>query len=300
MRRSVTFWAWMISIGLHMLVLTAFAVAKFSQSPIQDYQRTAPVAQVSYVKELLQANPVIAKPKIKRTEKKQLVSRTSKMISKDKVLERLKPSVQETDDLAGASNFEDGIRLGVDNVLSRDTEFFGSRTDQRKICYVVDCSGSMRGMFGLVQKRLKDSVASLQPDQYFHIIFFGNDRLYEFGGGQLIRATQNTKSDAYDFIDSVKPCGRTNALTALERAIQFGGKQRQGPSIIYFLTDGFELTGEDAVRFSYKIANLLKRFSLATKINTVGFWPTKDDRKVLETIARQSGGEFVIVTDGGN
>jgi hypothetical protein len=136
---------------------------------------------------------------------------------------------------------------------------------------------------------------NLQPDQYFCIIFFGGDRLFEFSDGRLLRATQKTKSAAYAFIDSIQPKGQTNALGALERSVRIRDSQGGTPSIIYFLTDGFELAAEDACRFSQKIANLQKLFAPTARINTIGFWTQGDDREMLQAIARQSGGEFVFV-----
>ena len=152
-------------------------------------------------------------------------------------------------------------------------------------------------MFGQVRKRLKKSIASLQPDQYFCIIFFGNNRLFEFSNGRLLRATQKAKNSAYDFIDLVQAAGQTNALAALKKAVQIRNGSGAGPSVIYFLTDGFELTTEGTQKFSQKVADLLKRFAPTTRINTIGFWPQSDDREMLELIARQSGGEFVLITD---
>jgi len=184
--------------------------------------------------------------------------------------------------------------------VPKGVEFFGSWTDQRKVCYLVDCSGSMQGMFGRVQRKLKDSIKGLQPDQYFYIIFFGGDRLFEFGDGELLRARRQAKSAAYDFIDSVRPAGQTNAIAALERAVQIRDSRGAGPSVVYFLTDGFELTTEDEQRFSQKISNLLKRFAPRPRINTIGFWSAGSDRKMLETMAKQSGGEFVFVEDSVN
>jgi Mg-chelatase subunit ChlD len=181
--------------------------------------------------------------------------------------------------------------------LPNRVEFFGSWTEERKVCYAVDSSGSMRGMFRRVRENLKKSIEALQPDQYFYIIFFGGKELLELGSGRLLRATPKAKSAAYDFIDSVQPAGQTNALAALERAVQIRDSSGNSPAVIYFLTDGFELTTENTRRFSQRISNLLRKSSPKTKINAIGFWPTKGDRKTLEAIATQSGGEFVLVCD---
>jgi hypothetical protein len=86
-------------------------------------------------------------------------------------------------------------------------------------------------------------------------------------------------------------------MAALERALQIRDESGDAPSLVYFLTDGFELTSRNAQRLPQKMANLLRRFAPDTKINTIGFWPAEDDRKMLKIIAEQSGGEFVSVTD---
>ena len=113
----------------------------------------------------------------------------------------------------------------------------------------------------------------------------------------MLRATEKNKSAAYDFIDSVRPAGQTNAMKALKRAMQIRDTKGNKPSLVYFLTDGFELTTKDQNSFSRKIEALLRRSAPQTKINTIGFWSQEDDRKMLETIAKQSKGQAVFITD---
>ncbi len=299
---SVTFWAWAVSIAVHTIVLTAFGFVKFSQSKAQVKQRPVPTAKVNQIKKLIETAPVMPKPKVKKPAKNGFTRNTDRLLPVNRVFGGAKPASQ-----AAACRWQGPEKLsasqgifplsGSANLPDR-IEFFGSFTEQRKVCYVVDCSGSMQGVFGRVRKKLKDSIANLQPDHYFYIIFFGAGKLFESGKGHLVRATDNAKSAAYNFIDSVEPAGQTNAMEALKRAAQIRDGKAQSPSIIYFLTDGFELTGQDEQRFSQKVARLLARFAPSTRINTIGFWPQSDDRKMLETIATQSGGEFVFVGDG--
>ena len=297
-RGSVSFWAWMVSIAVHLLVLTAFGLVKFSQSRAGGKHRFTPMAKVSRIKKLTQANPVIPKPKIKKSAEGRFARKTSGLLPASQIFNTAKPNSQNWVDLAKPAASQTASSLVSGGILPEGIEFFGSFSEQRKVCYLVDCSGSMQGVFGRVRKKLKESIAGLQPDQYFYIIFFGGDKLFEFGDGRLLRATEKAKTAAYDFIDLVQPAGRTNALAALERAVQIRDQRGVGSSIVYFLTDGFELTTEDAKRFPQKIANLQKRFAPMTRINTIGFWPQGNDRKMLEAIAKQSGGEFVFVADG--
>ena len=113
----------------------------------------------------------------------------------------------------------------------------------------------------------------------------------------MVRATEQAKKDAYNFIGSIQPRGATNAVAALEYAIKIRDRTGVGPSLIYFLTDGFELSEQDNSRFAHQVATMLRSFAPKAQINTIGFWPAEQDRKLLETIAKDSGGEFVVVGD---
>lgn len=295
---SVAFWAWMASIAVHLVVLTVFGVVRFSHSRAGDKQRLTPTAKISHVEKFMQASPVTPKPKVKRPVGEDIAKAREQLLPVSPIFNTPKPAVLDFSNsippapsIGGSSSLTDSVNLP--NAI----EFFGSWTEERKVCYVVDSSGSMRGMFGRVRKNLKKSIETLQPDQYFYIIFFGGKELFESGGGRLLRATSKAKSAAYSFIDSIRPAGQTNTIAALEKAMQVRDSSGNSPAVIYFLTDGFELTTENTHGFAQRVSNLLRKFSPRTKINAIGFWPTRSDRKMLETIATQSGGEFVLVCD---
>jgi len=304
---SVTFWAWAVSIAVHLAVLTIFGVVRFSHSQATVEQRPAPTTKISRVEKFIQASPVIPKPRVKRLVRENITVRESSTKARERLLPP-NPTFNAPQPIS--QDFSNGILPA--SPVERDwssiesanppneIEFFGSRTQERKVCYVVDSSGSMQGMFGQVRDNLKKSIEALQPDQYFYIIFFGGKELLEFGDGRLLRATPKAKSAAYSFIDSVQAFGQTNALAALERAVQVRDSSGNGPAVIYFLTDGFELTAENTQKFPQKISNLLREFSPRTKFNVIGFWPVESDRNILETIAEQSGGECVLIYDDNN
>lgn len=292
-RRSngAAFWAWITSIAVHLMVLTCFGFVTFSRSEGRMVQGPAPTAKISRIKKLTTSAPLVPKPKVKRPAKAISVKDEGRLLSVNPVFGAAK---SRSRNLANPSFSADGLSLAGAGAFARAIEFFGSSTDKRKVCYLVDCSGSMLGVFGRVRTKLAESIARLQPDQFFCIIFFGGDRLIEFGGGSLVRATEQAKSAAFEFIDSVEPAGQTDALTALERAVQVRDRMGMRPGAIYFLTDGFELTTEGRQRFLHKTANLLARFAPGTSINTIGFCSLREDRKILSMIAEQTGGEFVF------
>ena len=294
---SVKFWAWTTSIVVHLVALTGFCIVKFSRCETGDKHRATPTARVARVKKLMYAAAVMPKPKINQPLKNLLTAGANRSVSANQSFTAGSANAR-TVEMPAAPAASGAISALAGPGISRPrTEFFGSSTNQRKLCYLVDCSGSMRGVFGRVRKEIKESIEALQPDQYFYVIFFGGDRLFELGGGRLLRATPQAKSAAYALIDSVQPAGRTNALAALERAVRICDGGGNVPETVYFLTDGFELTSKNADRAVQRIVNLLKESAPVTKVNTIGFWPQPDDRKVLKAVAEGSGGEYVFVTD---
>ncbi len=292
-RASISFGALGFSILVHLVVLSVFGVVKFSESSQWQNHDTAPIVNVSQIRKFIESQPIIPKPKIKQAINSKQQNRAT-LIPVNLVSEKTtfiaKP---ENDNKIEATR---NRRVVASNaVLSGGIEFFGSFTKHRKVCFVVDCSGSMQGAFRQVRDKLKDSIGKLQPDQYFYIIFFAGEKLTEFGDGWLIRATPKSKADAFEFIDSMRPYGKTNAIEAISRAVRIRDRNRNPAELIYFLTDGFELSGQDAERFMIQVENLQKQFAPATKINTIGFWTQWSDRKMLKKIAGQSGGDFVFV-----
>jgi hypothetical protein len=211
---------------------------------------------------------------------------------------------------------------GDEIVKTKPIEFFGLRGEGRTVCYLVDCSGSMKGLFSHVREQLKASVRALPQDHYFYIIFMQNNRLIEFGGGKLLRASRKAKLEAGSFIDSPQPTGPTDALWALERAMRITGPGDRPAGQIYLLTDGLDLyeTGSgdnmvlsserdgeqlnedfrggekpDSNFFIYKLLKIRARLAPDVRINTIGFWPGTNDKSVLEAIAEKTGGRFINI-----
>ena len=127
-----------------------------------------------------------------------------------------------------------------------------------------------------------DRIWRIFEHRYFGIIFFSDNRLTEFSGGSLVRASLKSKSLAYDFISSVRPAGRTNAFAALKRAIELRDVSGDGASVIYFLSDGFELCSG----FEDRTGDMMSWLIEDVRIYTIGFWPRKDDQRILEEIAK--------------
>ena len=293
-KSSVKVWAWTVSILFHVALVAVFMFLKFSASSKQPSYHATPTANLNKIDEIANLSPVVPKPKVKdllpetyRTRQTETLPplTTAKPLEPD--LEYIHtPETYHAADLSDASTFTPNV-----------TEFFGQMTYSRKICYVVDCSGSMQGMFSPVRQRLRNSISSLQPDQYFYIIFFRGDKLLESGTGRLTRASNRAKQAAQKFIDTAQPSGPTNALNALKRAMQITDSNSRPPELIYFLTDGFDLQSDDGTTLANEVETLRKNLAAPTTINTIGFWTATADAQILKQIAQSSRGSFTNVTD---
>ncbi len=308
MRRkgSITFWAWIISAAIHLIVLGVLAIIQFSPSGAEKVQSTVPTAKILRKESLgqqagriLHTAPEGPKPKIKAPAFEEFEGEKSQQISSGQIFTQVRNANADFNDFPGTLASAKSFIPLSNSIFSRKSDFFGSRQvlQDRRLCYLVDCSGSMSGMFGWVQQQLKQSIENLEQDRYFCIIFFGNDKIFKFGDGKLVRASYKNKSSALKFIDSVQPAGKADAFSALRAAIQIRDVAGLPPSLIYFLTDGFELADDNSDLSEQQITNYLKNNAPSIQFNTIGFWPQEQDRRVLEAIAQESGGRSILITD---
>ncbi|MBN2456826.1 MAG: VWA domain-containing protein [Sedimentisphaerales bacterium] len=296
---NVSLKALLISIIAHIMVITAFGFVRISRTNLVCKTKPAVTAQLRAVRKLAHTTLTTVKPRVKRLNASSSNININRKIALHQIFGDV--SSQAAAHRSGRGRIGDSSTWRMLSLSAGDEPLprVDSSCDRRSIFYVVDCSGSMKGVFKQVKDMLKKSIAALEQDQHFGIIFFGDGRLFEFDGGRLLHATDHNKRAGYGFIDSIYPAGETNALAALDKVFKVCGSGNFSSSAIYFLTDGFELSGQRADRFSQQIVNLRKRFSPAAKVNTVGFWPQDVDIDILKEIAKQSGGEFVIITEEG-
>lgn len=284
------------SLFLHIIIIACFAVMKFSQSVPASYSDRVNFAMLGQVRALTQSQAVMPKPKVKRK------SSTATFVN-DNITDIDSGQIFNSADAAAQPGiFEKAEDLPnvvdeIEQVESNPVEFFGSKSYEQSTCYVVDCSGSMKGLFGQVCQNLKQSISNLQADQYFSMIFFGDGQVFEFTSGQMVRASGSVKSKAFKFIDSIESKGKTNALEALKIAVKLRDHCQKAPGMIYFLTDGFELSEENSNIFVSETTRLFKQFAAETKVNTIGFWVQPDDGKILKAIADKTGGYSVFINE---
>lgn len=151
------------------------------------------------------------------------------------------------------------------------------------VVYVVDRSGSMIDTFDRVKQELKTSIGKLQMSQKFHVVFFSAGDPLENPPKRLISARAGQKQEFFEFLDTVRPEGSTNPTQAMERAFQCQ------PEMIFFLTDGaFHKSLIERLRVLNR-DHKVRIFTIAY-VDPVG-------AELLETIARENGGEFKFVSD---
>jgi hypothetical protein len=299
-QRSVKFYALAVSVFVHVVALSVFAAVKLSQTPAAPLQSTA-VVSINQARQLAQQPMVTPKPKVAAPDYKanpiirKLDSRFRgndiKLPDTQSLPQLSQPaSVQNQEIIKPQTEQSANIEQAVAQV-----EFFDNTAQGRRICYVVDCSGSMQGLWGRVKTELVESIGQLQQDQYFCIIVFGAGSILETNGGKMARATDKTKNETYNFINSLNPAGSTNAIAALQQAVKVRDASGQPPNVIFFLTDGFELSEQDGFRFAHQVITMMRSFAPKTQINTIGLWPGQTDKRTLETIAHRSGGRFTLI-----
>jgi hypothetical protein len=175
------------------------------------------------------------------------------------------------------------------------SNFLGMGGRAHKVAYVCDASGSMLDMFDSLRVEIRKSVDGLIPTQAFNIIFFQEQSVAAADKASLIMANPESKRRAFEFLDNMVVRGETNPIPALELAF------KQQPELIYMLTDGEFPDNQKVIDFCKQ-----KTADGKIKINTIAFigkeHAAKDPMaleyvKVLQTIAKNSGGNFKFVHD---
>ena len=159
-RRGVgrpAFWAWSVSIVVHLIVLTAFGLVRFSKAEAENDHEPVSSGKIRRIRELSQATPVTAKPKIKKpamiAAARGFAPAPEKPAPGGLIFESAKPALQSWGDVALSGPRDLAGELSPSGTI----EFFGSSAFERKVCYLVDCSGSMQGIFPVVRRKLKEN-----------------------------------------------------------------------------------------------------------------------------------------------
>ena len=122
-------------------------------------------------------------------------------------------------------------------VRPAETDFFGSSAKGTRFVYVIDRSASMRFALDLAKRELLRSLDRLPPTAKFQIVCYDLEP-HSFsleGNRRLVQATRENKRRAAAFVQQFRSEGGTDHVRALKHALVFA------PDVIYFLTDADEL-----------------------------------------------------------
>ncbi len=159
--------------------------------------------------------------------------------------------------------------------------FFDIWDKGSRLAYVVDRSGSMRGLkIMAVKEELARSIRSLDPGKEFYIVFYDDGPL-PMQPERLLPATDANKQKALLWVQTVQTMGGTQPMEAMRIALGMN------PDAIFLLSDG---------QFDTSVAEQIRAENRAGKvrIHTIAFHDASGE-EVLRKIAEENGGVYHFV-----
>ena len=168
---------------------------------------------------------------------------------------------------------------------------FGSGGNARRIVFVCDATGTMIQKFALLKQELAVAVSGLKPVQSYNVIFFHDgQRVGAASDSALLPATADNKRKGFAFMDNFTTSGTTDPMPALRLAF------RQGPELVYFLSDG-EFNN---LRSYQDVMDEIDRLNPGrkVKVNTILFDTyDKEAEAAMQKIAADHGGTYRYVRE---
>jgi HEAT repeat protein len=188
----------------------------------------------------------------------------------------------------------------------RGTSFYGIQTSSKRLCYVLDISGSMNepaaygGVNYTKMKVAKDeavrSITALPDDALFNVILFSTT--FKPWKKALVQATPAMKKEAKDMIEAIDATGATNIYDSVAKAFELAGRGSfdKGYAValdtIYLMSDGAPNQGlytdpRDIIRHIVDL-NATKK----VQIHTIGVGKDHNEALMRE-LATLTGGQYV-------
>jgi hypothetical protein len=183
------------------------------------------------------------------------------------------------------------------------SSFFGLEAKGRRFAYIVDMSGSMNQRvtdsmtrWDMTNRELARSVRALEPDAEFHVQLYSSGSMSLFGVAAWSKSTPVNKRLTADALDLITPTGGTFPLTAFEAVFAL----EPGPDAIYYMSDG-EVADPGGFTNTVRALNGRERIPVHCVLfgDAGGGDATQRAENMLRTIARQSGGRYVRIREGG-
>ena len=289
------------------------------------------VAPVTQQQQQMKKKTVIKQ--LKQTASASAASPIAKMIRANTTAKIAAPEVTKVSDGPvgfGEGDLGDGFGAGDGTGMGSGAEFFGSKSTGRRFLFVLDHSGSMKpDQVSLRDREIKKALQALPSSADYQVLLFAGGCMYAENGWKLegskfkydIVSPNNKRSSFYstkgykdyevtggdsnlpkanwlkatssNVRNTINFMGNTKlfAGTDWELALRTAHLMSPPPDVIFFMSDGSG--GNDP-------GPILKtnRKHGRPKINTFAM-QTSIGAKEFNEVAQETGGDFVIVAQGG-
>lgn len=170
--------------------------------------------------------------------------------------------------------------------MAGEVDFFGISDKATRVVYVLDRSGSMTGApLQFAKAELIASLATLQSNQHFQVIFYNNvttPMQLEGEADVLYRATDVNRTKTQQYINGIDAAAGTRDLPAILKALHLQ------PEVIFLLTDGEGLSAAD-------LSEIRAANRSGARIHCVRFGkgPELAGGSYIERLARENGGTYI-------
>ncbi len=166
--------------------------------------------------------------------------------------------------------------------MGETTTFFGQKSVANRIVFMVDNSNSMtNGKLETALVELAKTIDTLRPSQSFTIIFYSDTAYPLFHpdpSPSLVKATDDNKERAIDWLNTIEMCLRTDGRDALQLVRELR------PNLVYLLGDG-AFTDNTAKQL---VANPMT----GVVIHTLGMQVQQKNQADFRAIAEQHKGTY--------
>ncbi|MHC4835992.1 MAG: VWA domain-containing protein [Planctomycetota bacterium] len=284
---KVRYWALVFSFAAHATALAVFTGVKLS-GRIAEEPANQPALNLQVIERVIAQPTPRPKPRIESIPKPpvQTIVEQTPLVAE---------APQPESEVVEVPKAIEPVVAEVVPVVN-EVEFFGQKSIVRRVCYVVDCSGSMYGRMYRVRDQLKQSILNLNSQQAFSVVFFmDGQKVVATGNGALQPATAAEKSRAIKLIESVRPSGSADVESAMRYAMGLKTLSGECSEAVYFMTDGFDLESGSSAQFVKRIDHLRTSLAPGATLHTIGFDSQLRDRQMLRKLAAAANGEFIEV-----
>jgi hypothetical protein len=287
---------WVVSGLAHLLIIAVFLVASSGKNAPSAQVRLIPTSTFEQPSEPLQPEPIIDNLKVEPP----MPSPMSAEPADPPPLNSLPPAPGIAPAIAALTSNSSSYVFGSDNLAATAaTRFCGVPASGNRICYIIDCSGSMVMALDYVRREVQRTVSTLNPGQYFNVIFFAGGDPIQLMPPQLRRANLHQRRAALDFIKNVPltnvPTNTAAAqavISALKTAFTITTPTKQTVQTVYLFTDG-EFDNTSVAAF---VTQMQQNRPTPVVINVIACG-SRDNETFLRQLATKHKGRYRFLSD---